>query len=73
MQTSEGDMTALKRETPDWVLEFLLANTVTGIVGGGGVGHSQKFSFLVVPWKGAKESDQQSLPERLTKYASMSL
>ena len=73
MQASEGDMTALKRETPDWVLEFLLANTVTGIVGGGGVGHSQKFSFLVVPWKGVKEGDQQFLPELLTKYASMSL
>ena len=73
MQASEGDMIALKRETPDWVLEFLLANTVTGIVGGGGVGHSQKFSFLVVPCKSAKEGDQQSLPELLTKYASMSL
>ena len=73
MQASEGDMIALKRETPDWVLEFLLANMVTGIVGGGGVGHSQKFSFLVVPWKGAEEGDQQSLPELLTKYASMSL
>jgi hypothetical protein len=72
MQASEEDMTALEHEVPEWVLEFLLANTVNGIVGGGGVGHSQKFSFLVVPWKGAKEEDQQSLPNLLTKYVSMS-
>lgn len=72
LQASEEDMIALEREVPEWVLEFLLANTVNGIVGGGGVGHSQKFSFLVVPWKGAKE-DQQSLPDLLTKYVSMSL
>jgi WD repeat-containing protein 48 len=73
MQASEADMIALERELPEWVLEFLLANTVNGIVGGGGVGHSQKFSFLVVPWKGAIEDDQQSLPELLTKYVSMLL
>ena len=73
LQASEEDMNALEREVPEWVLEFLLANTVNGIVGGGGVGHSQKFSFLVVPWKGAKEEDQQSLPDLLTKYVSMSL
>ncbi len=73
MQASEKDMISLGREVPEWVLEFLLANTVNGIVGGGGVGHTQKFSFLVVPWKGAKEEDQQSLPELLTKYVSISL
>lgn len=73
MQTSEEDMISLEREVPEWLLEFLLANTVNGIVGGGGVGHSQKFSFLVVPWKGAKEEDQQSLPDLLTKYVSVSL
>lgn len=73
MQASKEDMISLEREMPEWLLEFLLANTVNGIVGGGGVGHSQKFSFLVVPWKGAKEEDQQSLPELLTKYVSVSL
>lgn len=73
MQASEQDMTALEREVPEWVLEFLLANTVNGIVGGGGVGHSQKFSFLVVPWKGAKDEGQQSLPDLLSKYVSKSL
>jgi len=71
MQASEEGMVALEREVPEWVLEFLLANTVNGIVGGGGVGHSQKFSFLVVPWKGAKADDQQSLPELLTRYVSV--
>ena len=73
MQISEEDMIALEREVPEWLLEFLLANTVNGIIGGGGVGHSQKFSFLVVPWKGAKDDDQQSLPELLTKYVPRSL
>ena len=73
MQASEEDMTSLERDLPEWILEFLLANMVNGTVGGGGVGHTQKFSFLVVPWKGAKEEDQQSLPELVTKYVSMSL
>jgi len=73
MQTSEEDMIALGRDMPEWVLEFLLANTVNGVVGGGGVGHSQKFSFLVVPWKGAKEGDRQHLPELLAGYVPMSL
>ena len=72
MQASERDVIALEREMPEWLLEFLFANTVNGVVGGGGVGHSQKFSFLVVPWKGAKEGDQQFLPELLTKYVLMS-
>ena len=73
MQASEADMMSLEREVPEWLLEFLLVNTVNGVVGGGGVGHSQKFSFLVVPWKGAKAEDQQSLPELLTKYVSLLL
>jgi Domain of unknown function (DUF3337) len=73
MQASEEDMAALERGLPEWLLEFLLANTVNGTVGGGGVGHSQKFSFLIVPWKGSKAGDQQSLPELLTKYVPRSL
>jgi hypothetical protein len=70
MQTSEVDTVALEREMPEWLLEFLLANMVNGTVGGGGMGHTIKFSFLVVPWKGSKEGEQQFLPELLPRCVS---
>jgi hypothetical protein len=51
------------------MLEFLLSNTVGGVVGGGDPINGQKFSFLVVPWRGSGSSEE--LPELLSNQSRL--
>lgn len=68
-QMEDEDLCSLEHELPDWLAEFLLANKVNGIVGGGGV-PGQKFSFMVVPWKSDIEGDEY-LPDLLSSQSRL--
>jgi WD repeat-containing protein 48 len=68
-QMEDEDLYLLEHELPDWVAEFLLANKVNGVAGGAGV-PSQKFSFMVVPWKGDDEGDEY-LPDLLSSQSRL--
>jgi WD repeat-containing protein 48 len=52
-QAEDEDLDILERELPEWVLRFLLVNTV----GGGGPANGQKFSFTVVLWRESDSSE----------------
>lgn len=68
-QAEDEDIAILEHELPGWVLEFLLANTVDGVVSGGGPNSAQKFSFMVVPWRGTESSED--LPELLSNQSRL--
>jgi WD repeat-containing protein 48 len=68
-QAEDEDIDILEHELPAWVLEFLLGNTVGGVVGGGGPTNGQKFSFIVVPWRGSDSSEE--LPELLSNQTRL--
>jgi WD repeat-containing protein 48 len=68
-QAEDEDIDILEHELPEWILEFLLVNTVGNVVGGGGPANGQKFSFMVVPWRGSDSSEE--LPELLSNQSRL--
>lgn len=68
-QTEDEDIDILEQELPAWVLEFLLSNKIGGVVGGGGSPNGQKFSFMVIPWKGSESSEE--LPDLLSNESRL--
>ena len=64
-QPQNEDLGALEMELPAWIIEFLLNNKVGGTVGGGSSAATQKFAFMIVPWKGARST--KDLPDLLGK------